>query len=95
MKRPKYLGKSADNIPTHMNLLWNGIYFILLKCIPPPIYGHFSLYMDTFLDPFLPPKFYSIFLYPILVSLNFYLKLYDLKSSFQNVSLITINKVSL
>ena len=34
-KRPKYLGKSADNIPTHMNLLWNGIYFILLKCIPP------------------------------------------------------------
>ena len=34
-KRPKYLGKSAYNIPTHMNLLWNWIYFILLKCIPP------------------------------------------------------------
>ena len=35
-KRPKYLGKSAYYIPTHKNLLYNGIYFHFLKCIPPP-----------------------------------------------------------
>ena len=37
LKRPKYLGKSAYNITTHKNLLYNGIYFHFLKCISPPI----------------------------------------------------------
>ena len=34
--RPKYLGKYAYDIPTHRNLLYIGIYFDFLKCIPSP-----------------------------------------------------------